>query len=437
MSTNGIAGVGIVDRPPGRLVRRTVPARSPLAQLASAIDQGLGPTFFWQDEDGATIGLGELDRVEAAGPDRLRIIDANLREWAQHHPELQRSRWYGGFSYEPYVSGAFASFGAARFVRPRFVWHLERGAPTAILEAPDPRSWVELEPVLSWANAQNEAPEPLSAGTADVDGGDFEAWALAMKRAHSAFRNDGVRKVVLSRDVVLRRSSGFSPARVLAGLPARSSAEVSFACFAGEADCFLGLTPERLIRIKESSLSTEALAGSSAADDPDGFGLLESVKDLEEHRYVVDYLRERIARFAQSVEVSEQPVVRRLGNIAHLCTPIEARGHSIMPSVLAVADALHPSPAVGGAPLEAAQSVIEQAENRPRGWYTGAVGWIQAHATGAHQGDLRVALRSALIRGAEARVFVGAGIVPASTTEGEWRETALKSVRTVAALGGR
>jgi isochorismate synthase EntC len=47
-----------------------------------------------------------------------------------------------------------------------------------------------------------------------------------------------------------------------------------------------------------------------------------------------------------------------------------------------------------------------------------------------------VALRSALVRGADARLFVGAGIVRGSSPEAEWRETEIKSLAMIRALGG-
>ncbi|NMO19164.1 chorismate-binding protein, partial [Pyxidicoccus fallax] len=58
--------------------------------------------------------------------------------------------------------------------------------------------------------------------------------------------------------------------------------------------------------------------------------------------------------------------------------------------------------------------------------------------TGVGQGraHLMVALRSALVRGAKARLFVGVGLVAGSTPEAEWRETEMKSLAMLRALGG-
>ncbi|MBX2812499.1 MAG: isochorismate synthase [Myxococcales bacterium] len=432
--TIGVASVRRSQRSVVSLERWAVPQRTPLGLLAAAIDADLHPSFFWQDEQRAIIGLGQLDVVEASGPNRFASLDLALKQRKEAEGPMAHGPWFGGFSFESEVQGHFAPFGAARFILPRFVWTLERGASAAVLEIRGSCSHPEVESIIGWAH--NPAPNPAQiGGGVKVVSGDFGAWRSSMTKARATFASGRLEKVVLSRDIVVRRASGFCPARVLAGLSAHSVAEASFALFAESGDCFLGLTPERLVRVEDGRLSTEALAGSSSVDDPDGHRLLDSAKDRQEHRYVAEYMREKVGQLVDHIHMAEEPVVRRLGTIAHLCSPIEAQGTSI-PSILKVAEVLHPSPAVGGVPLETALEVIREAEFRPRGWYAGGIGFIWAEASGLHTGDLRVALRSALLRGSEARVFVGAGVVPASTDEGEWSETRLKSARTVAALGG-
>lgn len=410
------------------------PVRAPLGLLTTALQKGLEPSFFWQDETSAIIGLGVLNKVEASGNGRFQRIGEQLTWRCTQDPDLCTGPWFGGFSFEPTVGGGFSAFGAARFILPRFVWTLNKGAQTATLQLRGAYTRKEWESVLSWSQEMVSGPEPISGGAQVVEG-DFLAWQASMARVRRAFEQGATKKVVLSRDVMVRLSADFSPAQVLAGLPARSPAEAAFAFFAENGSCFLGLTPERLVKVDDERLVSEALAGTSSADDPDGHRLLASMKDRQEHAYVVEYLRERIRRFAQLVDMPDVPQIRKLGTISHLWTPIEARGQNL-PSILALAETLHPSPAVGGVPMEAALSVIREAELRSRGWYAGGIGWVNAESNGRHKGDLRVALRSALIHEREARVFVGAGVVPASTDEGEWAETRLKSARTVAALGG-
>jgi menaquinone-specific isochorismate synthase len=114
-------------------------------------------------------------------------------------------------------------------------------------------------------------------------------------------------------------------------------------------------------------------------------------------------------------------VLKRLSNVQHLHTPIEAplpRGVRLLDML----GRLHPTPAVGGTPREVVVPQIAGLEAFPRGLYGGAVGWVDARGGG----EFIVALRSALVDGARARLYAGAGIVKGSLPENELEETELK-----------
>jgi len=100
-------------------------------------------------------------------------------------------------------------------------------------------------------------------------------------------------------------------------------------------------------------------------------------------------------------------------------------------SVLGLAARLHPTPALGGVPREAALAFIRASEPVPRGLYAGALGWVGP----AGEGELVVALRSAMIEEGRAFAFAGAGIVRGSVTELEAQETDAKLVGMLRALG--
>ncbi len=91
-------------------------------------------------------------------------------------------------------------------------------------------------------------------------------------------------------------------------------------------------------------------------------------------------------------------------------------------SVLELVAALHPTPAVGGAPQAAALGVIAEVEGIDRGRYAGPVGWVDA----AGNGSFAVGIRSAEISGTEARLMAGVGVVADSDPEAELAETRAK-----------
>ena len=75
-----------------------------------------------------------------------------------------------------------------------------------------------------------------------------------------------------------------------------------------------------------------------------------------------------------------------------------------------------------GEPREAALEAIDELEDLDRGWYAGPVGWMDA----AEDGEMCVALRSALLRDRTAHLYAGGGIVADSVPADELAETEVK-----------
>jgi isochorismate synthase EntC len=116
-------------------------------------------------------------------------------------------------------------------------------------------------------------------------------------------------------------------------------------------------------------------------------------------------------------------VVLKLPGVQHLYSPIEGKlASNPKRSVVEILEKLHPTPAVAGSPREKALQWLARFEELERGWYSGAVGWVNDRG----EGDFAIALRSALIRDKRAIVHAGAGIVSGSVPEAELRETEMK-----------
>ena len=235
------------------------------------------------------------------------------------------------------------------------------------------------------------------------------------------------RKIVLARAQDVTSAQALHPLRLLNGLRQRFPDCYSFSLAGGRGPSFIGASPERLVRVSKGVLETEALAGSTrrgatASEDAAlASALLHSDKDAREQREVLDDIVARLTPLGLSLEFVAQPQLRRLANVQHLHTPVRA----VLPERVRVLDAvaaLHPTPAVGGSPRAAALARIRALEGFPRGLYAGALGWVNARGGG----EFFVGIRSALIEGAAARVYAGAGIVAGSTPEKEFAETELK-----------
>ncbi len=249
----------------------------------------------------------------------------------------------------------------------------------------------------------------------------------AVRQALREIEGGSLQKIVLARakDLVARKP--FHPLRVLNGLRQRFGDCYAFSVANGRGQSFIGASPERLLRVGEGVLATEALAGSArrgatASEDAAFAGaLLREEKELREHRLVLDSIVEGLKSLGLAPEVPSRPSIRRFANVQHLHTPVRAA----LPKetrLLDVLARLHPTPAVGGAPQERAIARIRELEPVPRGLYSGAIGWLDASG----RGEFFVGLRSALIDDARARLYAGAGIVAGSSPENELLETEMK-----------
>lgn len=260
-----------------------------------------------------------------------------------------------------------------------------------------------------------------------------DRWKATVERGAQAARDGLLRKVVLARALKVR-GTRTGPAAALRTLRADYPGCAVFAVARGDR-CFLGATPERLLRIHAGHVSTSAVAGSaprgSTPDEDRQYGeaLLRSPKERFEHAVVVDVIREVISEACDEITQPASPTLLKVANIQHLVTPLA--GHLREPlSVLDLAGRLHPTPAVGGFPRDRALRWMHDHEELERGWYAGPVGWVNREG----DGEFAVAIRSALLRGSEALLFAGCGIVAESDPDEEYAESSLKFRPMLAAL---
>jgi menaquinone-specific isochorismate synthase len=266
-----------------------------------------------------------------------------------------------------------------------------------------------------------------SGAVAVREAGDENFFRRSVARAVELIADGRFNKIVLARCKELTAANSLHPLRILNGLRQRFPDCYAFSFANGRGQSFIGASPERLLRVEAGRLLTEALAGSAprgrtAREDAAlGEALLRGDKDRREQRMVLESIIRRLAPLGLKPEHPDKPALLRLANVQHLQTPVRA----VLPAGVRLLDALarlHPTPAVGGSPREAACAHIRRLEAFPRGLYAGPVGWID-HQGG---GEFFVGIRSALIDGARARVYAGGGIVAGSEPEKEFAETELK-----------
>ena len=160
--------------------------------------------------------------------------------------------------------------------------------------------------------------------------------------------------------------------------------------------------------------------------------LASSQKDFDEHRFVVEHIREVLEPLCSDLQISERPILEKTSEMWHLATPISGTLKEPAPTALDLAMRLYPTPAVCGTPPAAAEALITTAES-DRGFYAGAVGYTDA----AGDGEYMVAIRCAEVNGdgTHARAWAGGGLTADSDPQAELDETSAKLRTIMRALG--
>jgi menaquinone-specific isochorismate synthase len=241
------------------------------------------------------------------------------------------------------------------------------------------------------------------------DAPSFDKWWMMVNDAIEKINQEQLKKVVLARQTTLIFDGKIDPLQVLRMLTPLGK-EASLFLLQLDADtAFLGATPEKLFHRQERKISSEALAGTKDRTEE------WTSKESAEIEAVQVFLHEKLLKCCRDIQW-QTPEQKSFGNLNHLYQSI--RGDlkdEVSDQELFLH--LHPTPALGGLPKQAAMAYLLQVEPFSRGWYGGPFGMISPQET-----DMSVAIRSALIRGNEMHLFAGAGIVKNSQPEKEWEE---------------
>jgi menaquinone-specific isochorismate synthase len=410
----GAAGRSPGTTPELRLHSRVVTLDDGLDPLELAAEDG----FVWHAPAGTLVGGGVAARVPVGtGPGRIeRAAEAvaGLLEAAEVTDPDDTGlapAAVGALPFHPATPG--------ELVVPSLLLRTDAAGRTrAVLTRPAPFDPPDAADLV--ARLRAAAPAAAWPAARRLDGPWLAGWRDAVRAALEAIAAGRLDKVVLAREAVVEAEHRFPRAEVLRRLRRRSGGSTFLYASAG----FVGASPELLVRRRGRVAVSRPMAGTvprgdSAADEAGGLARLTgSPKEAVEHRLVVDAVAEGLAKVADRVEVGPPEVVR-LTTVAHLATEITADLTNPLPTALELAGLLHPTPAVGGSPRDAALAAIAALEPFDRGCYAGPVGWVDA----AGDGEWAVALRCATLDGRRAHLLAGAGIVPGSDPDAEWAET--------------
>ncbi|AOK28437.1 MULTISPECIES: isochorismate synthase [Burkholderia] len=259
-------------------------------------------------------------------------------------------------------------------------------------------------------------------------------YASAVAQAVADIRAGRLDKVVLARTLELTGEHPVEVGALVERLAACNPHGYTFSVDLGDARTLIGASPELLVSRFGGVLRANPLAGSAPrSNDPvedrrRADALLESTKDLDEHRVVVDAVKESLAPFCKQLAVPARPSLVHTRTMWHLSTEVVGETDA---DALTLALALHPTPAVCGYPRSGAREAILRAEPFDRSFYTGMLGWVDTRG----DGEWVVTLRCAETHGETLRLFAGAGIVGDSSPDAELAETAAKFRTMLDAIG--
>ena len=400
------------------LVERPMPDAVSVAAIGKALDIVAAPDGVIAEDAAGKMHDSEAgaDRILAASRLWSRIASAD-------------SLAVGGFAYHPDrdPQGAWSGFPALLFRVPALAVMRRRGRTFVVAATP------EAEDLLDLAASPVRAPAARRLDVTPVR--NPLAWTAAVQTAVARLRAGEAQKAVLAREVMARGDGVVSAGMVVRGLRAAYPSCFTYLVTGADGTAFAGASPELLIRRTGRHAFSQPMAGSvarggnDAEDERLASELSASQKDVAEHRLVSQFVVEALRPFTATITAGE-PEVARFTNIQHLATSVSAELSDPPPDVLTLAAALHPTPAVGGWPRPQADALIDDLEAMERGWYAGAVGWMD----GRGDGELAVALRCGLLWEDGARLYAGVGVMPDSDPARELEETELKFKALLTAL---
>ena len=370
----------------------------------------------WVRSGDGLIGFGEYKRFEVKGENRF--TDARTW-WNQQLSEFMiKNNVHGGgtgpilftsFSFDPNQPSILV-------------------IPEIILGQKNGKSWI------TWVGSSNQ-PDLSKVNNSSVSGhilwqgGSIseQMWREKVGLAVTAIKSGQIEKIVLARDITAVSDVEINPRNLLQRLEIDYPSTWLFLI-----DGLIGATPELLIRLSKSLVTSRVLAGTirkTGNEDRDlalAASLAKSSKDLEEHEHAVKSIADVLATFCSSTNIPESPFVLHLANVMHLATDVTGvlNDSAKQADIFTLIAQLHPSAAVCGTPTDVSKKLITELEQMNRGRYAGPVGWIDAHG----DGEIAIALRCGQLASdnKSIRIFAGCGIVAGSDPDNEFAESQAK-----------
>lgn len=249
-------------------------------------------------------------------------------------------------------------------------------------------------------------------------------WKKTLNLTDNEISQNIYSKIVLSRQKIFHLSS--TPLYSILNKLQRKENSYTLIWAINSKEVLIGQSPETLFKLHQNTLYVDSLAGtvkrgeSEKDDQRKKDELLNSDKDLHEHRIVTNFLLERLSTLCSNIDFLQKEHVVQLTHVQHLHTKLKGTIRNNI-SIDSILQSLHPTPAVGGFPQEKIKERISQKESFDRGLYSAPIGFITPD-----DAEFLVGIRCALAHNNYFYIYAGAGIVAGSEAEKEWQEIEIK-----------
>ena len=384
--------------------------------LLTSANTNLDLVTAWVRSGDGLVGFGEYKRFEVKGEDRF----------------LKARNWWNEQLSEFLIQNNVHGSGTGPILFSSFSFDPNETSiliiPEIVLGHKNGKSWITWIGDKSQPDITKISNSAISSEISWQKGSiSEERWRDQVTAAIAAIKSNQLEKVVLARDLNATSNSSIDIRNLMQRLEIEYPSTWLFLV-----DGLIGATPELLVRLSKSLVTSRVLAGTirkSGNEDRDlalAASLAKSSKDLEEHEYAVKSVADALAPFCSSTNVPESPFVLHLSNVMHLATDVTGvlNDSAKQADIFTLIEKLHPSAAVCGTPTEVAKKLIASLEEMNRGRYSGPVGWIDAHG----DGEIAIALRCGQLSAdfKSIRIFAGCGIVAGSDPANEYAESQAK-----------
>ncbi|SDM93592.1 anthranilate synthase component I family protein [Kriegella aquimaris] len=185
-----------------------------------------------------------------------------------------------------------------------------------------------------------------------------------------------------------------------------------------------GSSPEAQLIVKDGKAEIHPIAGTfkrTGDDEQDAIlakELTEDDKENSEHVMLVDLARNDLSRNGNMVKVDKYREVQFFSHVIHLVSRVIGQKKDNITTMKVVADTF-PAGTLSGAPKHMAMQLIEKYEKTSRGYYGGAIGFMDFNGNFNHA----IMIRTFLSKNHQLHYQAGAGLVAASDPEDELQET--------------